>query len=138
MRPLLVVVLLAGFTPAHAAPVPKAVKKKDDKELIVGTWKPANKGTCWFQFNADGTMKTWHDPNAHSPLDWTWAIEETDRLPKRIKLARAVGSGAYDCIYELDGDGLKIAFIVGTKDPQKLEAGRGVELYEQTRDTSGK
>lgn len=137
MRPLVAVVLVAALAPA--APVPKAVKKKDDKELIVGTWKPANKGTCWFQFNADGTLKTWHDPNAHSPLDWTWAIEETDRLPKRIKLTRAGGGNeSYVCIYELDGDGLKIAFIVGAKDPQKVEAGPGLQLYEQTRDTSNK
>lgn len=137
MRPLLVVVLLAGFTPA--APVPKAVKKKDDKELLVGTWKPANKGTCWFLFNADGTMKTWHDPNAHSPLDWTWVLEETERLPKRMKLTRAGGGNeSYVCVYELDGDGLKIGFVVGGQVPEKVETGPGVQLYEQSRDTSSK
>lgn len=137
MRPLLAVVLTVSLAPA--APVPKAVKKKADKELLVATWKPANKGTCWFQFSADGTLKTWHDPNAHSPLDWTWAIEDTERLPKRMKLTRAGGRNeSYVCVYELDGDALKIGFVVGGQVPENVEAGPGVQLYEQTRDTSSK
>jgi hypothetical protein len=135
MRPLLAALLFAGFV--AAAPVPKAVKKKDDKELIVGTWKPANKGTCWYQFNADGTMQTWHGQGKGSPLDWTWTLDP-NAAPKRMKLTRAVGSGVYDCLYELDDDALKIAFIVGAIEPKKVEAAPGLQLYEQARDTSSK
>jgi uncharacterized protein (TIGR03067 family) len=135
MRPLLAAALLAGF--AVAAPVPKAAKKKDDATQIVGTWKPAADAGCWYQFNADGTMQTWHGLGKGSPLDWTWTLDPT-ATPKRMKLTRAVGSGVYDCIYELDGDGLKIAFVLGAKDPQKVEAAPGLQLYEQTRDSSSR
>lgn len=137
MRSLLALTLVIGLGVAPAAPVPKAVKKKDDAALVVGTWKPANNGTCWYQFNADGTMQTWHGLSKGSPLDWTWTLDP-DTTPKRMKLTRAVGSGVYDCLYELDGDTLKIAFIVGAIEPKKVEAAPGLQLYEQARDTSVK
>src|SRR5207244_3337849 len=53
MRPLLAITLLATLAPA--APVPKALKKADDKSGIVGIWKP-DKGSEWFQFDAEGGM----------------------------------------------------------------------------------
>ncbi len=135
MRHLLALALLAGF--ATAAPVPKALKPKADAELIVGTWMPANSGTCWYQFNADGTLKTWHGPNKRSPLDWTYTLDTTV-TPKRVLLTGKADQKSFECVYELDGDGLKIAFVLGAKDPKKVEAGPGLQLYEQTRDTSAK
>lgn len=135
MRPLPAVALLVGLAPA--APVPKELKKKDDAAAIVGTWKPANTGTCHFKFNDDGTMRTWHSPNIGSPIDWTYTLDSTT-TPKKVKLTTADGKQNYDCIYELDGDSLKFAFVLGAKDPKKVEAGPGLQLYEQTRDTSAK
>lgn len=137
MRTLLVVCLLA--TPATAAPVPKTLKKKDDATLLVGTWKPAGKQSAWFQFAADGTLKTYSDPNGRSLQNWTWVLEETERLPKRMKLTRAGGGNeSFVCVYELDGDTLKIGFVVSGQVPEKVEAAPGVQLYEQSRDTSDK
>lgn len=135
MRPLLAIALLVGL--ALAAPVPKELKKKDDATAIIGTWKPASTGTCHFKFNDDGTMRTWHSPNIGSPIDWTYTLDPI-ATPKTMKLTTAKGKETHDCIYELDGDGLKIAFVLGAKDPKKVEAGPGLQLYEQTRDTSAK
>ncbi len=58
MRPLLTLALLVSM--ASAAPVPKVVKKQNDAELLVGTWKPAEGRTEWFEFTADGKMKAWN------------------------------------------------------------------------------
>lgn len=138
MRSLLVVCLLAGYT--FAAPVPKAVKKRDDAALILGTWKPADKGTCHYEFKADGTMRTWHVPEVGPPIDWTYTLDPTS-TPKRMKLA-TVGrpkAAEYDCVYALDGDRLKLAFTLGAKQlHEKWEETPGLQLYDQTRDTSAK
>lgn len=135
MRPLLAVALLVGLAPA--APVPKAVKK-DDAAQIVGSWKPTDKGTCHYEFKADGTMRTWHDPAVGPPIDWTYTLDPA-ATPKRMKLATADGKNSYDCVYSLDGDQLKVAFVLGVKElREKWEETPGIQLYDQTRDTSGK
>lgn len=128
MRPLLAVILLVGFV--TAAPVPKAFKKKDDSVLIIGTWKPAAEGaTCWYKFNADGTMRTWHTPESGPPLDWEYTLDPTAN-PKRVKLTRTTApTESYNGSYELDGDQLKIAFSDGVLNHWP---------YCQTRDTSAK
>lgn len=134
MRPLLALGLFAAYSPA--APVPKAVKK-GDVALIVGTWKPAASGTCHYQFRDDGTMRTWHTPEVGPPIDWTYTLDPT-ASPKGVKLTSADGK-SYDCVYELDGDRLKLAFLLGAgKLEAKWETTPGLQLYEQTRDTSAK
>lgn len=139
MRPLLA--LLVGL--AAAAPVPKAVKKKDVAAQLVGRWKPNGKGTCWFEFRDDGTLKTWHTHNGNtdSALDWTWAIDPDESTPRRIRLKEDHGRRErYDCAFELDGDALKFAFLHRVKEmPEKLDASvAGLELYDLTRDTPAK
>jgi uncharacterized protein (TIGR03067 family) len=138
VHPLLAVVQLAALAPA--AQVPKSLKKATDAELIVGTWKPTG-GDFWYQFNSDGSMKTWHGPNRVSPTNWTYTLDPTSS-PKRAKLTSDDGRNggrSYDCIYELDGDSLKIAFVLNPKTPPtKVEDAPGLQLYEQTRDTSAK
>lgn len=116
--------------------MPKELNKKDDSAGIVGTWTQGTGITCWFQIAANDTLKTWHDPNRGFPSDWTYTLDPT-ASPKRLKLT-TTGQQSYDCIYELDGDTLKIAFILGAKDPKMVEAASGLQLYEQTRDTSAK
>jgi hypothetical protein len=125
-----------------AAPVPKVVKKVDGADVLSGTWKPNGKGTCWFQFNADGTLKTWHDRNGttDSHLEWTWSVDPEQTTPRRVKLTRMSDRRTvYDCLYERDGDNLKFAFVVeGQVASAKLEAGSGMELHELTRGISAK
>lgn len=137
LRPLLAVMLVAALGPA--APVPKAVKK-DDAAQIVGSWKPTDKGTCHYDFKADGTMRTWHDPAVGPPIDWTYTLDPTT-TPKKMKLTTVGQNKAaeYDCVYSLDGDRLKLAFVLGVKEfRDKWEETPGLQLYDQTRDTSGK
>jgi hypothetical protein len=139
VRSALALTLLVGTL--SAAPVPKELKKPDDKELLVGTWMTTGSGTANFRFNADGTMQTWTGQDVGRPvLEWTWSDLDPMATPKRVKLTRAVGTASYDCLYELSGDSLKIAFIVDkTKPiPDKLQARPGFSVYELTREKPGK
>lgn len=140
MRPLFVVCLLAGI--AVAAPVPKSVKKKDDATLILGTWKPTGKDMAWFQFADDGTLKTWHgdDENANK-MAWTWAIDPERTTPRRVRLNRVPDShNGYDCLYELDGDTLKLVFLLkkGMLPPEKVQAGPDLQLHQMTKSPPAK
>ena len=94
MRPLFAL-LLVGFGTAAAAPVPKELRKPDDKNLIVGTWKPSDRNGCWFRFAADGTLETWYPLNGNSPMKWTWTIADTKATPKRVTLTRVSNRQVY-------------------------------------------
>jgi hypothetical protein len=135
MRPLVAALLLVTLAPA--APVPKAVKKKDDKELLVGTWKPVNQDSAWFQFAADGTLKTWHGEtdNPNSQMNWSWALDP-EPTPRRVRLTRVPDShNGYDCLYELDGDTLKFVFLLkkGMDPPKKVEGGPDLQFHQMTK-----
>lgn len=140
MRPLLALALLAAVAPA--APVPKSLKKPVLADQLAGTWKPNGTGSAWFQFNPDGTLKTWHaNGNArNSEMQWTWAIDPESSTPQRLKLTRtSEPRQTLDCALELDGDSLTFAFLTGGKTlPAKLAAGQGLELYHLARTSDGK
>jgi hypothetical protein len=142
MRTLLALALLVGLAPA--APVPKALKKGDVSKQLVGTWKPAGKGTAWFQFHDDGTLKTWHGEGAavNSKMDWTWALDPDATLsPRKVRLTHVPDTQhSYDCLFELDGDGLRFVFLLtaGMTPPKKVEEGPNLQLHEMTRHTPAK
>ncbi len=143
MRPLLAVALLAGL--ASAAPVPKALKKADDATRIVGTWKPIDKESAWFQFNDDGTLKTWHGGEggaANSHMDWKWALDpDATPSPRKVRLTRVPDSeNGYDCLYELDGDTLRFVFLLSPNmpRPKKVERGDNLQLHQLARHTPAK
>jgi hypothetical protein len=143
MRPLLAVALLAALAPA--APVPKSLKKADDASRIVGTWKPTDKESAWFQFNDDRTLKTWHGAEggaAHSHMDWKWALDpDTSHSPRKVRLTRVPDSeNGYDCLYELDGDTLRLVLLLspGVPPPKKVEAGPNLQLHQTARHTPAK
>jgi hypothetical protein len=140
MRSLVALTLLVGLAPA--APVPKSLKKPTLADQLVGTWKPNDKGTCWFRFHADGTLQTWHgrDKGVDSKMHWTWAIDPEPSTPHRLKLTRtSEPRQTLDCALELDGDRLTFAFLTGGKKlPERLADGLGLELYQLARDTDGK
>ena len=73
-------------------------------------------------------------------MEWTWSELDTNATPKRVRLVRSVGSGGYDCIYELSGDGLKIAFILDKTRPipAKVQAGPGFSFYDLAREKPAK
>jgi hypothetical protein len=142
MARLFCMALLLLAAPLAAAPVPKSLKKHDLSAQMVGTWKPNGTGSAWFQFNADGTLKTWHaNGNArNSEMQWTWVIDPEPSTPQRVKLSRtSEPRQSLDCALELDGDTLTFAFLTGGKKlPEKLADGQGLELYHLARTADGK
>jgi uncharacterized protein (TIGR03067 family) len=141
MRPLLALALLAGL--AAAAPVPKELKKKDDKHSLLGTWKvteltsdgkPTTASYHTFVFTDDGKLTLIEGKNKTGP-QWTWAIDQST-TPRTMKWATG---NPWDCVYELDGDSLKLGLLnKGAKPPASVEPGNGLTLYVMTRDTTGK
>lgn len=142
MRPLIALALLAVLAPA--APVPKALKKKDDKALLVGTWKVtcedgkagASIHTHTYRFDEDGNQKQWYGKGADMS-EWTWAIDP-EASPKRMTWVSQT-QGTFECVYELSGEGLKMAYTRGhQKQPPTAFTGPGVHLIELVRDTTSK
>ncbi len=141
MRTTLLVLL--AVTSSTAAPVPKGVKKRDDAALLVGTWKPTDKDSAWFRFAADGTLKTWHGDSdkPSGEMNWTWAIDPEPTPPRRVRLNRVPDShNGYDCLYELDGDTLKLVFLLkkGMLPPEKVQAGPDLQLHQMTKSPPAK
>jgi uncharacterized protein (TIGR03067 family) len=143
MRLALALLLTAGTL--LAAPVPKELRKKDDRAAIVGTWRTvrhdgrAENANTWFRFEADGTLRTWHGQHPNSSQSWTWALADPTATPKRATLAQ-VGGAKYECLYELAGDTLKIGFVMNANAglPTRVELHPAIQLYEMTRDPSAK
>lgn len=135
MRPLLAVVLLAGLT--TAAPVPKAVKKKDDQESLVGRWKPSDGTKQWYEFKDDGTLKTWNEPNEAKAVPYNWSIDPT-ASPKRMTLySPGTTRPEWEVVYELDGDDLRMTYCHAGRVPAGVGKKHGI-FNGQTRDTSAK
>ena len=143
MRPLLVTLCVVALAPA--APVPKGVKKASDVELLVGTWKCFNENgqegrnvfLQTFVFEPGGRLRM-IDRDGHESA-WTWTVDPV-QSPKRMGwVANPPSSGRSDCVYQLDGDSLKVAFVLrGREQPEQLDASQGYFVYQMTRDTSGK
>ena len=141
MRPFLfgLVTLLAVAALAPAAPVPKGVKKKvNDAERLVGTWKPVEGRTEWFEFTADGGMKAWTTGgSAKSGVPYTWTVAP-DAEPKRMTWGdtSADRRPQWECVYELDGDRLRITYArAGGPPPGAVKAGDGLFYCDLVRDT---
>ena len=143
MRPLLAVLLLSAL--AHAAPVPKSVKKKqDDATALVGTWKVlaldgqknVNIHTHTFIFEAEGGVKT---EFRGGTSDASWSIDPTT-TPKTLHWVNNGGGRAnYECVYELNGDTLQLGFLTKPDQrPPRVEPTPGVTLYEMTRNPTAK
>ena len=143
MRPLVVLALLAGFT--SVAPVPKSLKKAPDERALVGTWKCFNENgqtsnnvfLQTFTFAADGGLRI-TDRDGHTS-EWAWSID-AGQTPRQLKwVAKPPASGASECVYHLDGDSLKLAYILrGRVQPEQLDAGQGYYVFQMTRDTPAK
>lgn len=139
IRAWLVVFLAAA--PLAAAPVPKDNKPADQKQ-IVGTWKaektymsgrevlgPFADNT--FAFDAKGGM-TWTLRGTRT-FEFTFVLDPA-AAPKRLtRVAKADGS-EWRCLYELDGDKMKLAVVNKNAElPKMLEPGADVDYYELKR-----
>ncbi len=141
MRLLLALALFAGMT--TAAPVPKAVKKKtDDATDLVGTWRavPGARDES-FQFTADGKMAAWSGKGGHGgSFPYTWTIDPTT-APKTMNWgdASTPPRPQFECVYELNGDTLRIAYsTVGKRPANPTAAANGNFICDLVRDTPAK
>jgi uncharacterized protein (TIGR03067 family) len=143
MRRLAPLLLLVGF--AAAAPVPKSVKKWDDKSQLLGTWKTTAEGgktgkdiwTHTYHFGDDGLLRQEYGPKDES--QWDWAIDP-EQSPKRMTwVNRKDPNNAYDCVYELDGDTLRLNYV-GAKQtlPKAVGPKGGGYAVEMKRHSSSK
>ncbi len=145
LHPVLTIALFAGF--ADAAPVPKALKKEDDKTAMTGTWQVteyteggqnavSSHGT--FVFGAEGVVTLRSKKNDMYSPSWMFSLD-TSASPRRMQLLMGKRLVIRELVYELDGDNLKVGFINdGANPPTKVEPGDGLTLYVMTRDTSAK
>lgn len=141
MRPLLALALLAGL--AAAAPVPKSVKKVDDKTALVGTWqvteltvnsRKTDTSYQTFTFDAVGKVTLRHGKDATGGSSWTWTIDDS-ASPRRMQWSTQPGRTDWDLVYEVDGDTLKVGFInKGAKPPASVVPAEGLTLYVMTRE----
>jgi uncharacterized protein (TIGR03067 family) len=128
--------LLLGFTSATvAAPIPKEVKFASDAQRILGKWQSeflSRNGadqqpdaSSTFRFKADGKcgLRDNDDPDSEFTLD-------TGSSPRRMKWLHGPQKTEWCCLYELDDDTLRIAFInSGTEIPAKLEPSQNATIY---------
>ncbi len=104
----LVLIALAAATPA--APVPKALKKKDDTAALVGTWKP-DKGSEWFAFDPEGGMKASSGFEGR-PVLYTYAIDpDPDGRPWRMTWTeKGQPKPSFQAVFVVDGDRLYLTY----------------------------
>jgi hypothetical protein len=135
MRFALLLLLAVGTL--TAAPVPKELKQPDEKALLVGLWRPADRNSAWFRFHADGTLQTWNPPNPDE-MQWRWTDLDTKANPKRMTLTRVSDGGKYLCPYEITGDGMRFAFCPPGKELPADFSQIGGDSRLLTRDKPGK
>lgn len=136
MRTLLAVALFVGV--ASAAPVPKAVKQKDETALLVGRWKGADPTSHSFEYRADGTMKVWNGENDSGAAEYRWTLDPA-ASPKRMTWYDRNGDPprpAFECVYELDGDELKISYESAPRVPAAIN--EGSQQHRMTRTATAK
>jgi uncharacterized protein (TIGR03067 family) len=146
---LIVAVVMWGAAsptpPAVAAPVPKAVKKKADAQAILGKWEgglggAAKGGGYVFRFGDDGTCGITHGGSNNQESGATYELHP-DKSPRQMTWWNGVGptQTEWRCVYELDGDTLKVVFVhQGTDIPADAAPRSGVTVYELKRLTSDK
>jgi uncharacterized protein (TIGR03067 family) len=132
-RVFVLMVLLA--LPAVAAPVPKALKKKADAELLVGRWEGVTldtgggpgPATTWYIEFRDGKLST-GDAGGKGYVERAYKIDP-DASPKQLDIDAGNGQFILN-IYELDGDTLKWCESASTtKRPAEMKAGDGFNLF---------
>ena len=134
MRSLVSLALLAAF--AVAAPVPKAVKKVDDKTRIVGRWLADQQNSHSFNYKDDGTMTVWNGPVDSGAAKYRWTLDDT-ASPKRMTWYDTTSTPPrpqFECVYELDGDKLTITYESAPTVPKGV--GGGNQTHRMTREGS--
>lgn len=123
MRCLLALVLVGS---AVAAPVPKELKKEDDKARLRGAWSTESvnvSGQPWKDFSlhtmifdADGGLRAKYHKGI---ADHTWTLKlDPDANPKRMSwIATDQKNDGYECAYAFVGEQLVISIAHQKQNP---------------------
>jgi uncharacterized protein (TIGR03067 family) len=137
-RTALALALLA--VPAAAIVGAPALKdrKPDDAARIVGVWSQeslslrgqepmgAQRGT--FRFDKDGTCVIGNANGSEFPVS-RYTLDPASS-PRRMKWLNGPELTEWHCLYEFDGDRLKVAFVdQGTEAPKKIEPTKNLTIY---------
>ncbi len=131
---------LAAWITLAATLSPAAPKLKDnrsdDPSRILGQWaqeslsshgnQPAGGANATFRFSKDGTCGI---ANGGQENGAQYSLEPTAK-PKRLKWLNGPELTEWKCLYELDGDTLKVAFIDhNTEAPTQIEPTKNLTIY---------
>ena len=133
---LLLASLVLSIAPSTAAPGLKD-RKDDDKARIVGNWKQEalcmrggrmdTERTGSFRFGSDGSCGISSGGGKENGALYTLDPSTT---PRRMKWLNGPEKTEWQCLYELDGDTLKVAFVDhGTEAPKKIEPAPNLTIY---------
>ena len=129
-------IVLVLCTSIDAAPALKD-RKDDDKVRIIGQWRidalcmrggrmdTERMGS--FRFGSDGTCGITHNAGKENPALYTL---DPSTNPRKMKWLNGAQKTEWVCLYELDGDKLKVAFVdQGTEAPNKIEPAPNLTIY---------
>lgn len=141
MRPFLVALLLV--VPA-AAPVPKAVKKPDAKDLLVGAWRlhrldgRPDPNQYTYTFTADGKASALAAGGAY--VEWTYTLDLSASPPRITFTDQDNPRISWVWAYELTSDRtLKCAYAQGGRPlPDTFDPAENVVVREFIRDLTAK
>jgi hypothetical protein len=112
---LLPALLLLLAPAAFAAPVPKSLKRPTDEQALVGRWQgtegPGKTHVHTFRFAADSTCGSTDPKGDEVPASYT----AHPGGGKQITWLEGPERVALRCVYEVDGDALKIGFVRSNK-----------------------
>ena len=120
-HPLMLLIGVAFASSAlSAAPVPKEVKRNNDEFRILGKWKQeflSSRGaekeaaTATFRFEAEGKCAIVYGDGDGPPLMTSGYSLDAATSPRAMKWLNGPEKTEWRCLYELDGDSLKVCFI---------------------------
>lgn len=128
--------LVIATTANLAAPALKD-KKDDDKTRIVGKWN--QEALCmrggrmdterigFVRFGADGSCGISMNGAAENPAIYSL---DPSMNPRQMRWLNGPEKTEWQCLYEFDGDTLKVAFVDrGTEAPKKIEPSPNLTIY---------
>lgn len=120
-----------------AAPALKD-RKNDDKARIIGYWAQEalsqhggerNTSSGTFRFAEDGSCGITNGGPGSKESGAVYSLDPST-TPGRIKWFNGPDRTEWDCLYEFDGDRLKVAFVErGTEIPKKIEPAANLTIY---------
>jgi uncharacterized protein (TIGR03067 family) len=130
--------LLALPTAAILAAPALKDRKPDDGDRIVGVWAqeslslrgqaPQGGQRSTFQFGKDGICGITNANGSQFPPS-RYTLDPSSS-PRRMKWLNGPEQTEWQCLYELEGDTLKVAFVdQGTEAPRKIEPTKNLTIY---------